>query len=190
MTRHSYDPAQISWLKENKSLTAEQAATAFNARFSASVDSTSIKNARSRYRIKSGINSGCFKKGNIPSPLAGPKGPNKTSFSKGHLPHNTRNFGDERIDSDGYHYVKTGHKVWELKHHIMWRQINGDIPPGHAVVFVDRNPGNITIENLALISREGLVRLNKKFSNIPGGDIRVTAIHLVELECSIRKRSE
>lgn len=189
MARHIYNAEQIGWLKAHKHLTAEEAALAFNARFSASITFTSIKNARARYRIKSGINKGCFKKGHVPSPDAGPKGPNKTSFAKGRLPHNTRECGDQRTDCDGYRYVKTGRNKWELKHHLLWRGMKGEIPEGHAVIFKDRNPENITLENLVLVSRESLARLNKKFSDLPAGDIRNAAINLVGLESTIRKRN-
>jgi hypothetical protein len=45
-------------------------------------------------------------------------------------------------------------------HHLVWRMHGGTIPKGHVVIFRDRNPENLDINNLELISRAELIRRN------------------------------
>ena len=85
----------------------------------------------------------------------------ETQFKKGNLPHNTKPLGYERISKDGYIEIKInenpdknkGEKFFRAKHHIVWEKANGKIPKGYIVIFLDGNPLNCAIENLALISR-------------------------------------
>jgi hypothetical protein len=79
----------------------------------------------------------------------------KTVYKKNthELPVNT-----ERIRRSGYIFIKvsmTGPKEmrWQEKHHWIWEQANGKIPEGMHIIFLDRNPLNCTLENLAMISR-------------------------------------
>lgn len=83
-----------------------------------------------------------------------------TRFKKGHLPHNTKPIGYERIDSkDGYVYVKvsmSGKMV--AKHRYVWEQANGKVPDGYVVSFRDGNRRNCDLSNLYLLSREDNAR--------------------------------
>lgn len=82
-----------------------------------------------------------------------------TFFPKGHKPHNTKYDGYERLSKDGYYEVRIDGK-FVLKHRHLWEQANGKIPRGYAVVFKDRNPQNITLDNLELINRKELMNRN------------------------------
>ncbi len=105
-----------------------------------------------------------FKKGNRPW-NDGTKGyrltrANKTSFKKGNYPTSAKPVGSERLDRDGYIYVKTskinpktGRLWWRLKHVILWESHHGPVPPGHNVQFIDGDRTRIEIENLELISK-------------------------------------
>lgn len=104
---------------------------------------------------------GCFKKGNIPSPNAGAKGPNKTSFKKGNLPTNWRPVGSTRILKDGYIEIKVKEpNQWTLKHIAVWTGKNGEIPNGHCLVFKDGDKKNCDIHNLELLSRNANLQIN------------------------------
>lgn len=80
-----------------------------------------------------------------------------TRFKKGHVPHNHKPIGHERITRDGYVEVKVrdnGYKKnFALKHRLVWEEHNGKIPEGHNVQFRDGNKQNCDINNLYLISR-------------------------------------
>ena len=76
-----------------------------------------------------------------------------------------RPIGAERISKDGYLERKINddmplQKRWRAVHLLMWEAANGPLPPGHAVTFKDGNKQNITLENLALVSRSDLMRRN------------------------------
>ena len=103
-----------------------------------------------------------FKKGSIPM-NKGVKMPahiyekaKKTMFKKGNKPHNTRIEGEfsDRKDKTGsiYRYIKIKDAHWVLYHRYVWEQVNGPIPKGHVVMFIDGNTLNCTIENLKLIT--------------------------------------
>lgn len=82
-----------------------------------------------------------------------------TRFKKGQLPHNAREVGFERVDKDGYIYVKVpGARKLVLKHRHVWEQAHGAIPAGHNVQFRDGNRHNCNLENLYLISRTEQLR--------------------------------
>lgn len=117
-----------------------------------------------------------------------------TRYKKGELPPNHRQIGDERISEDGYIEVKVSmfrHKkandCWKLKHRLIWEEANGEIPDGHVVIFIDGNKQNLSLSNLRLVSREQMVRLNRKKLLGINAEITESAIALVNLEI---KRSE
>lgn len=51
-------------------------------------------------------------------------------------------------------------KNWTLDHVLVWTQANGPIPAGHALTFVNGDRTDVSLENIALISRVELMRRN------------------------------
>lgn len=95
---------------------------------------------------------GRFETGHISHPDAGPKGPNGTSFKKGHksvrtLPdgtrRSTRNTRIVEIKVDGEWYN-------ELRYH--YEQLNGPVPDGHYVTAMDGDRTNFAPENMVLLT--------------------------------------
>lgn len=76
-----------------------------------------------------------------------------TMFKKGNQPHNTNYDGHERISKDGYVEVRIRKGKYALKQRVVWETLVGKIPKNHIVVFKDRNPQNLALENLELINR-------------------------------------
>lgn len=125
--------------------------------------------------LRTGINRGCYKKGNIPV-NKGTKGMfnvggNKTSFKKGHKSANADEIGTEKIkyskgDEIGYLYVKIcdgkGQKNWMPKHRLIYEKENGPIPKGHKVIFADGNRNNFDPDNLILVSNSEELILNRQ----------------------------
>ena len=83
-----------------------------------------------------------------------------TMFQKGNVPHNTKYDGYERVNRDGYKEVRVSKGKFQLKHRIVWEQKFGEIPPDHAVIFKNGDTLDFTIENLRLVSREELMKMN------------------------------
>ncbi|MBS1776013.1 MAG: HNH endonuclease [Bacteroidetes bacterium] len=83
-----------------------------------------------------------------------------TMFKKGNVPYNTNYNGHERISKDGYTEIRIRKGKYVLKHRLVWEQHKGKIPRGYIVVFKDRNPKNITIENLEMITLKENMRRN------------------------------
>lgn len=72
-------------------------------------------------------------------------------------PHNTLPVGSERVDRDGYLWVKigSGRRDWRLKHHM-----GLDVPKGYKVIFIDGNKRNFDKANLMLVSNAELMNRN------------------------------
>ena len=73
--------------------------------------------------------------------------------------------GTERVTKDGIRQRKIRddgppQRRWKSVHMILWEETNGVVPPGHIVVFRDKNTQNIDVGNLELISRAENMRRN------------------------------
>lgn len=117
------------------------------------------------------VNAGQFKKGQLAwnKGIKGSTGSSHTRFKKGMINWNHRKVGEERIDSEGYIYVKVAEpSKWRLKSRVIWEQHNGEIPKGCYIRFLDNNKQNLAIENLFCVTRAENAILNKtKFTNEP-----------------------
>lgn len=130
----------------------------FNECFNTSLSRNAMASYMKRHGLKNGLTyipAYRWKKGTCG------KGLEKTWFKKGSLPPNYRAVGSERITKDGYIEVKVETNVWELKHRHIWEKVNGKIPKGHTVIFLDQNKLNTDISNLKLVSRAELLIMNR-----------------------------
>ena len=184
-----YGQAELDFIYANRTMVRRELTDAVNAKFNASHD---IKNINALCKRKGWMTgrTGCFKKGNIPSPLAGCKGPNKTTFKKGNTPVNHRPVGSERISKDGWLEVKIAEpRKWCGKHRVEWEKHHGPIPKGHIVIFVDGNPLNWQIENLQMISKAEHAILNKRgLRNVPDA-VKPVAITYGRLINRVREKT-
>lgn len=81
-------------------------------------------------------------------------GGKETQFKKGNKPPNHKEVGAERIDEDGYIYIKIAeHTRWVLKHRHIYEQHHGKLEPHMIVTFRDKNISNFEIENLEAITK-------------------------------------
>jgi hypothetical protein len=130
-------------------------------------------------RLRRGDNVGAafrFKPGNVSHnkgirrPGYAPGRMKETQFKKGQTPPNKRELGELRINADGYIDMKVseakGALAWRALHIEIWEDANGPLPPGHALVFKDRDCLNVELENLELITRSELMRRNT-IHNLP-----------------------
>jgi hypothetical protein len=89
----------------------------------------------------------------------------ETQFKPGARPHTWKPIGSTRVTNDGYLQRKisdTGYppRDWVGVHILLWEEAHGPIPKGHALIFKDRNKGNLCLENFELITRAELMRRN------------------------------
>jgi len=70
---------------------------------------------------------------------------------------------------------------WKQKHVVAWEAVNGPIPKGHLVVFMDRNKNNFNINNLLLASRWEFFYMSS--SGMLSSDPEVTKTNLLIARC-------
>lgn len=174
-----------------------------NEKFGTHFNIMSMASLKNRIGVKSGIDKVWkkgirnspdteFKKGHVPV-NKGTKGmfPNAggaTRFKKGQPPHNWRPVGSERCDTEGYWLVKVAEpNKWRPKHHLIWEAINGPVPKGYCVVFLDGDKNNFNPENLAVISRSVNARRNQLHLHGDTTELGKAAIATAELVAMIHK---
>ena len=184
MKFHKWSDEEIAYFKEivpNRHY--DEVLELMNAKFEYQFRKSQLSGAAKRYGVKTGF-TGQFEKGNIPA-NKGTKGlttANKTSFKKGQKSHNYRPVGSERVSRDGYIEIKIKDpNKWELKHKWLWEQKNGVVPKGHVLIFADGDKLNCEPDNMLLITRGQLVRLNQNHLLHKDKEINETAIKIVDL---------
>lgn len=175
-----------------------------NEKFGTDFNAVSMGGFKNRLGVKSGIDATFmkgvrrspateFKKGHVPI-NKGTKGmfPGQggaTRYKKGHVPHNYRPVGSERCNVDGYWEVKVADpKTWKLKHVLLWEEVNGPVPKGHCVVFLDGDKNNLSLDNLALISMAANARRNQLGLHGDSIELGKAAIATAELLTLVGKR--
>ena len=169
----------------------------------------SLDNYAHRHRLLGAPNAGRFKPGSKPSPKAYPKGPNRTSFRKGSRVNRVpeRPMFSETWRGKGARrqlYIKVpephpspshADKGWNQRSHWTpksrwaWRQANGPIPEGHAIVHLDGDRGNCKPDNLVCVPKAVLARLNASHAPKGGGAAYPARVRLAQLRQLIAERA-
>lgn len=165
----------------------------FNKHFGLNFTIKQMMAFKKNHRFSSGL-TGRFKKGHEPF-NKGKKGltfgGKETQFKKGHTPLNYRPVGSERVNVDGYVEIKTADpNKWRLKHRVVWEQANGPLPKGHAVIFGDGNRLNFELDNLILVSRKQLVRLNQNHLIADNAELTKTGLIIADIYSKIGERKK
>ena len=185
-----YTPEQLAFIEANCTLERKALTEAVNAKFCTTLKVDHIKSLCTRKGWKTG-RTGCFEKGLRPW-NTGTKGvvkPNSGNFQKGQVAWNHQPVGHERICSkDGYVHVKTAEpNVFELKHRWIWEQHHGKIPDNHVLVFKNMNKQDCQLENLMLISRAELVRLNQSYRKLATPETNETCVLMAKIKDKTHK---
>lgn len=111
-------------------------------------------------------------------------GTEATRFKKGQKPPNYRPVGYMRITPDGYTEIKMeeGMQKFKLLHRVVWERLNGKIPHGMNLVFLDGDKQNIDITNLSLVTKKQNMLRNTVHNYPP--DI----VHLVQLKAALNRQ--
>lgn len=172
-----YSAREIAWLEANRLMVISDYHRAFCAKFRRDdVSLLNLHSLRKRKGWKTG-RTGCFAKGLVPHnkgkkcpPGKGGRHPNARchQFKKGHLPHNTKYLGHERVSKGGYVEISvdernphTGYeRRYVLKHVWLWEKENGAVPEGHALKCLDGDKTNCDPSNWEAIPRAMLPQLS------------------------------
>lgn len=94
----------------------------------------------------------------------------ETRFKKGQAPLgnaaiNVKPLGFERISKGGYLERKFNNDKpfknrWRAVHLLLWEAEHGPLPAGHAVIFINGDKRDIRLDNLRLVTRAELMRMN------------------------------
>jgi hypothetical protein len=143
------------------------------------------------HHLKSGV-TGHFKKGVVPW-NTGTKGvmkANKTSFKPGLIPPKHRPVGSTRL-SKGYEYIKVAeHQPWRRTHVYLWEQANGPLPKGSVVVFADGDRTHIALDNLIVMTKRDVVKLNKLGWIRDQAPITRTLFNVLKLQDAVKVRKK
>lgn len=192
-----YTREQLDFIRDNCTMPRTDLAAAFNKKFGTSKTGEQMGNIRKQYGWLTG-RTGHYEKGNIPF-TAGTKGfvkPNGGNFKKGHIPHNHKPVGSEKIDSQhGYIFVKIAEpNIWKQKHRIVWEEVHGNLAPDEVVIFKDGNVKNIVLENLVAVTRLELAWLNRYGFRDVSPELKNTMLLLAKLNVKMfrlkNKRSQ
>lgn len=204
MSNQKYTAEHIAFLAENiTGCPFSELTEKFNLKFGLSLSVSAVVSLADRNGLHNGrdakFNTGWeptqFKKGHVPA-NKGKKGVSypgmkATQFRKGHKPWNYKPVGTERINADGYVDVKVADpNKWRPKHILLWEAAHGPVPAGHALLFGDGNKLNVSMDNLILISRGQLARLNQNGLIQNDADLTRTGIIIADIitQCSRRKQ--
>lgn len=184
-----YTDEMLTFLRQHEETPRSELTCKFNERFGCNLSIDSIKAKCLRMGLKTG-RTGCFSPGQKTwnKGLKGYMGANATSFRKGNTPFNHKPVGHERITVDGYVEIKTAEpNVFKLKHRLNWEKVHGEIPKDHVVVFKNMDKQDCRIENLMLISRAELVRLNQSYRSLATPETNETCILMAKIKTKTYK---
>ena len=166
----------------------------FLEKFGIELSESQIGNFKHKYHVKSGTHGGRFKKGQ--------KAHNKgkkvsaetyrkvkpTMFKKGNIPHNHREIGSTRIETDGYVMIKIAEpNKWQLLQRYIWEKENGrKLFKNECVIFLDGNKENFDPDNLMAIKRSELARINQNHRVTNDKDLTKAGVYIEMIKERIR----
>ena len=146
----------------------------FENRFGFQLSRQQVKTGKARAGVKSGTTGGRFVKGQESwnkgktwedfMPPESQDRSRRTQFKKGNMPHNAalKPIGYERVDAEGYTWVKIARRKshpgcndnWRQKHHIEWEKAHGEPAPADCmIVFANHDKTDFSPENLVAVPK-------------------------------------
>ena len=85
---------------------------------------------------------------------------------------------------------ENGRKNFEHKHRLIWEQAHGEIPKGYIITFLDGNPQNCVLENLAMISQAENLQLQRASLRKENPQLTETGILIARAYVTAKKKSK
>jgi hypothetical protein len=195
--RHYFTPEQMEFLRLHVvGRTKQELTELFNQHFNLELSKRQIVACCKNHKMPHSGLTGRFEKGRE-TWNKGMKGINfggengkKTQFQKGHTPFNYKPVGSERVSKDGYIEIKISDpNKWRAKHNVIWEQANGPISKGYCVLFLDGNRLNVSLDNLQLVTRGQLARLNQNHLIQEDQELTRTGIIVADILGKIGERT-
>ena len=192
-----FTPEQEEFIRSNVlGIGNEELANMVNERFGLNITKKQMKRWKNNHHVSSGL-TGRFEKGHVPDNKGKKMSKEqyeqceKSMFRKGHIPHNHRQIGSERINVYGYTEVKVAEpNKWRPKHQVIWEREHGAIPKQHVIIFADGNKQNFDLDNLICVSRKELIRLNKNQMTLTNKEVTQAYIGIVKLQIEIADKKK
>ena len=155
--RYRWKPHHIEFIKQHQAdITRKELCELLKANFDDLPDTINRNNLQlfinRRLKLKSS-NDRKLKKGIKPW----------NSGKSGYATKRRAKIGDESVSAKGYKLIKTkdDRHGWEFKHIVVWERANGKVPDGYCLKFIDNNKDNCELDNLMLIPKSVMPRLNR-----------------------------
>lgn len=191
---------QEKFIKENvKGTLTANLTDLVNETFGTSYKVSQIKNLKHRRKWSSGL-TGHFEKGHKPFN----KGLKQTDymtaeqidktkatrFKKNSVPPNWKEIGSTRISKDGYLEIKVsdlkGNENYKSYHRLIYEKHHGvKIKDDEAVIFLDQNKMNFSIDNLKLVKQRQLGKFNKEYAKMKHPELNEQILNLIKFELTI-----
>lgn len=197
MTRrkpHKFTDEQVAFIKKHvKGITSNKLTEMVNKEFELDLAVTQVRACMKNHGLKNGLNTS-FKKGQKAwnKGMKGLQlGGNAGWFHKGQRAANYKPVGSERIDSkDGYVVIKVSdhgryQDKWKLKQRVIWEEHYGKIPKAHTVIFADGDKYNFDLDNLVLVNRGQLLKLNQRGYSNGDPELLKVGINLISIDKKI-----
>jgi hypothetical protein len=188
MTAHKYTRREINWLRKNRPhMIAAELAELFNGKFGTDLSGNALKRTCLRHGIRSSSD-GRFSAGHTTwnKSMKGIHLSPSTQFRKNNIPANYLPIGSERLSKDGYLEQKIADpNIWTQKHRLVWEQHNGPQPPHTAIIFLDGDRTNIDPENLCLVTRRELLRMNMDRYRQAHPELKPSVLAVSKLESAV-----
>ncbi|HDA7041408.1 TPA: HNH endonuclease [Staphylococcus aureus] len=146
----------------------------FNNKFGTNISKDAINAKMNRLGVKSGVS------------------PYGSRQAHGHL---HKPIGSKKLGQHGYVLIKVDNKTnnqrnnWKLYHHYVWEKYYGEIPPKHAVIFLNGNKKDFRIENLAMITYSTLQMMINNNLFYENAELTKTGINIAKLLKKQTRRS-
>lgn len=182
--KFKYTSEMDVFLIKNATMSRKELTEIFNDEFGVSFNVDQIKAHCLRIGAKTG-RTGRLEKVHATwnKGMKGVNGVSESRWKKGNIPHTARPIGYERINRDGHIEIKVeGHRQMVYKHRWTWEQHHGEIPKGMVVSFRNGIRTDCRIENLILLTRSELARLNQSYIKYSTPETHESCILLAKIK--------
>lgn len=111
----------------------------------------------------------------------------KTRFKSGVKHPRYKPVGYERIDSDGYTYIKVANpSKWITKHKYLFEKNVRKLNKGEIVIFLNGDKTDFDLDNLAAVTRGELAQLNKLGYIKSDRELAIAGLNIIRIKDKLK----